>query len=641
MKMLVSFAVLIGVLVTATGDSKPLRTYDIHEGQVLIKNKDCLIVKGDEWSGWVHYSQTPDCQEGDIVRITGKSSPYKWTTMQCLRLHELTVLGAKPLPATKEASGHEIPDGRLLFDFVRIKGVIRSVSFGEQGWTWVTVRTASGDVGVTIRESYHTCEELRRLLDAEVSIRGIVVYSWGSEQGLGAHISQRGEKALKVLVPPPANPFDAPPYSSLTAAHRQTLTGVVCARSANRLVVRSDRYGIVQAHLSPETSLPDIGHRVTISGFADTDPIDLRFRETLCRDEGPVSVKATKPTIPTALQIHDANFRGQLVTIEGRVLGLGSGLKSSRIISIECHGTEVLVDTSGLPQSGISLPTAESVVRITGFLLSEYENTSALEPFPLLRHRIILPRSPADLVTVQTPPWWTSAKFLVCLALLLALYVLREIAVRSMTRLKLRERTMLAVDIHDSLAQHLTGVSLQLDAVELAELAHQPEEANAHLSHARQALRSCRENLRYCLGDLRRNIPDAADMNAFITEIVRPHIGSAKLRVRVNFPRHALSDKQAYAIGSVIRELAVNAVRHGKAQRILVAGERKENVVRFSVHDNGNGFDPLSCPGSKEGHFGLVGIRERIKPFHGDMRISSRPGHGAKIIVTLNSQPSP
>lgn len=46
-------------------------------GQVLIKNDDCLILRGREWSGWVTFSSAPACAEGDLVRVTGRLHPFK------------------------------------------------------------------------------------------------------------------------------------------------------------------------------------------------------------------------------------------------------------------------------------------------------------------------------------------------------------------------------------------------------------------------------------------------------------------------------------------------------------------------------------------------------------------------------------
>ena len=73
----------------------------------------------------------------------------------------------------------------------------------------------------------------------------------------------------------------------------------------------------------------------------------------------------------------------------------------------------------------------------------------------------------------------------------------------------------------------------------------------------------------------------------------------------------------------------------GQAKHIRIAGEMHADTVSFSVTDNGCGFDPKTAPGPERGHFGLLGIRERIEDFNGDLQIASAPGKGAKFTVTL------
>lgn len=604
-------------------------------GQVLIKNDDCLILRGREWSGWVTFSSAPVCAEGDLVRVTGRLHPFKWMDVGLLELADLEVVGRSPLPETRDVAGRDIPDGRLLFDFVRITGVLTAVSHGERGWNWAVVRTETGDVGVTIRTGDHTYGELYALIDAEVSIRGIVVYSWGNERALGAHLSQRGANALSVLAPPPRDAFSAAPFTKAFRPHRQTATGTVLSLGSRLLVVETAEHGVVKVIPAPESPIPAIGRRVTVAGFAETDPVNLLFRGALCRDDGPGRLDARTPLVPTLDRLMDGRVHGQTVTLEGRVPESSFAPSSPRQFSLACSGHEIIVDAASLRTDDFRMPKAGTRLRVTGICLSDYENAAPADVFPRLRSILLLPRAPQDVVVLETPSWWTPARLTTCLVLLLAVYGLREVTSRSLMRFRLRERMLLAVDLHDHLAQILTGISLQLDAAELADQNGRPQMAKAHLAHARQALRSCRENLRCCLGDLRSDLPGSADMNAFIRRCVAPHIGTVRLSVRINVPRSALSERALFALGKIVRELAVNAARHGKPRRIFIAGERRDGQVRISVHDDGCGFDPGNVPGPDEGHFGLAGVRERLKAFRGRLSISSRPGHGTRALISL------
>ena len=124
-------------------------------------------------------------------------------------------------------------------------------------------------------------------------------------------------------------------------------------------------------------------------------------------------------------------------------------------------------------------------------------------------------------------------------------------------------------------------------------------------------------------------------MDAAIRQTLAPHVKNAALIIRFAVPRETISDNTAHAILRIIRELVINALRHGRATTINVAGIVEDDKILFSVKDNGCGFSPESAPGIEDGHFGLQGIRERIAPFNGGIQIESIPGKGTKATVTL------
>ena len=112
-------------------------------------------------------------------------------------------------------------------------------------------------------------------------------------------------------------------------------------------------------------------------------------------------------------------------------------------------------------------------------------------------------------------------------------------------------------------------------------------------------------------------------------------VGTAVLRVRFNVPRARLGDSLIHAVTCVIRELVSNAVRHGRATDLAVAGDLTDGLLAFSVRDNGCGFDSSRCAGVADGHFGLEGIRERVTRLGGTFSISSAAGGGTHAKVTI------
>ena len=158
-----------------------------------------------------------------------------------------------------------------------------------------------------------------------------------------------------------------------------------------------------------------------------------------------------------------------------------------------------------------------------------------------------------------------------------------------------------------------------------------------HLDIATKTLKSCRDELRNCIWDLRNDALEQADMNDAIKRTLNPHVNGVNLAVRFNVPRERLSDNTAHALLRIIRELVQNAVRHSNAANIRIAGKLDDEQLLFSVSDDGCGFDPNNVQGVHQGHFGLQGIRERIDLLGGEMTISSTIGHGTKVSISLKT----
>ena len=126
-------------------------------------------------------------------------------------------------------------------------------------------------------------------------------------------------------------------------------------------------------------------------------------------------------------------------------------------------------------------------------------------------------------------------------------------------------------------------------------------------------------------------------MNKAIRLALGPTIGKAKLFVRFNVPRTRFTDNTTRTILNIVRELASNSVRHGHATEVRVAGSLEGETLRFSVQDNGCGFDLAKRPGVQDGHFGLQGIEDRVANFEGSMDISSGPQSGTKVTIAFNA----
>ncbi len=225
--------------------------------------------------------------------------------------------------------------------------------------------------------------------------------------------------------------------------------------------------------------------------------------------------------------------------------------------------------------------------------------------------RLIMDKT-GDLDVISKPAWWTSQKLTVVLSIVVfalagTLFWNRELrklsekrgqelfqerSASALAELKTAERTRLAAEIHDTISQILTGAAMQLDAGET--------------QAAKRILASCRRELRCCLWDLRSHALDAETFSDAIRETLAPHIGTCRLLIDFTVSPEGLSEAMRHTALSIIREAAVNAIRHGRAKTISVSGERKDSRLSFSIIDDGKGFDTATVRGSNEGHFGIL-----------------------------------
>ena len=195
----------------------------------------------------------------------------------------------------------------------------------------------------------------------------------------------------------------------------------------------------------------------------------------------------------------------------------------------------------------------------------------------------------------------------------------------------LEERTRLARDIHDTLAQGLTGIVVQLGAA-LRALMVAPDETREHLVLAQRMARESLAEARRSVWNLRAPALDRGDLaDALRSVAVRP-LGSD---VVVTFEQVGEPWPLTTAIEStllrVAQEALANVARHSLATEAWMALIYMTDSVQLSVRDNGVGFDPEAGPEKgitpgPWGGFGLLGMEERVSALGGTLTLSSQDG---------------
>jgi signal transduction histidine kinase/streptogramin lyase len=228
--------------------------------------------------------------------------------------------------------------------------------------------------------------------------------------------------------------------------------------------------------------------------------------------------------------------------------------------------------------------------------------------------------------------------YLVCILLLaLAAWQLYRLRVRRMAtqfRAVLDERNRIAREIHDNLAQDILGISVQLELVARL-MPAAAEAAKGHLDRARILVRNSMTEARRYVWDLRSQELQKKDLPAALRDTARRLTAESGVEavVEVAGPLRPLPLEVETNLLRIGQEAINNAVKHANANRIDVALNFDTRSVRLSVRDDGRGFDAERQVA--DGHFGLIGMRERAEQIGGVLTIHSANERGTQIAVDV------
>jgi signal transduction histidine kinase len=327
-------------------------------------------------------------------------------------------------------------------------------------------------------------------------------------------------------------------------------------------------------------------------------------------------------------------------------------------------------------------------VQVSGICLTEIDSDGKLRSF-----RILMP-GPEDFRIIQKPSWFTPQRLLagflvVCFVLLLIVswtvmlsrknlvlnFLIRErenaqrelqqahdqleervkertaelkfqITARKESELQfkavLAERTRLAQELHDTVEQTLTGLALQLDTASKL-YSKNPATAFSHLELARKLMSRSQTEVRQSVWDLRSLMKEHFDLASALLENARQITRNTSLHVDFKTQGHAcaLPEIIEESFLRISHEALTNVIKHSGATSVSMQLEFEPERVTLKICDNGRGFVPGSAAGPNEGHFGLLGISERVKRVGGQFNLDSNPNGGTTLQVDIPLKVNP
>jgi signal transduction histidine kinase len=581
-----------------------------------------------------------DLQPGQIVEAEGVT--YAGLYVPGVEPTSLRVVGESPLPTPRPVTVEQLASGVFNYEWVEVRGIVRSVRAAADGHTVLVLALGNGRLEVHANTA--DTEAAERLLDARIRIAGLAAGFINDRRQLVApHLRVTDFSAAQVEERGPDDAFALPvtPVAQLlrfhpegVPGHRVKVSGVVTDHlPGEALFLRDDTRGLLVETTDGPTLAP--GDVVEALGFAEMGAFTALLRDSVFRRIA--AGEKPEPVAANAKEILKGTHDADLVSLEAQVVDVLRGTSEFTLVLRE-DDIGFHARLGGEEAAQLEALRPGSRVRLTGVARAtqpEFSNTgfSARQ-----RSFEILLRTPADVAVLRTPSAWTARRLATALELLalvaaaaLAWVVLlrRQIAaqtaiIRDQARAEaaLEERERIAREFHDTLEQELVGVALRLDAIQAR---FGDTQARELLTGTQRFVGAMQANVKSVLRNLRQPWLEVAALPEAISKSIgEMHLGR-RIEVQPKGEVRRLPGVIEHELLRVAQEATTNAIKHGDAQRIGIEVVFAPTEIRLSICDDGRGFDPKR-DGEKPGHFGLRGMRERIKKLDGNILIASRPG---------------
>jgi signal transduction histidine kinase len=603
-----------------------------------------LYAEGD--SKWVS-----GLRRGDLLEVEGVSDPGRFGPF--MRATHVRRLGRAQIPEPLKPDAETLLSGCMDAQWIEVSGVIRSVEPLENGVKYeVNLDNGSGKILVNAQNSRPIA------VDSSVRLQGVCYYLFNNNRQLirpylvvpqseSIEVIESGTTNLNALPIRPVESllqFDA----NQTYAHRVRIRGVVIHSLPGEGFWIHEAGGGTHVYCDDKEPL-EVGTEVDVFGF-------LKRGQYGPAIEDAVFLKTGNIHAPTPIRLaHITNALGHdsdLVEFEAVILEQWSSQDGCRL-KLSDASTEFPALLRGTNATSLARhwqPGAR--VRVAGIcnvdLPTVPTRPGGWEPQSFQ----ILLRSPDDITVLQPPPWWNAEHMawlsggMAAASLLVVAVVIgisrRRLRAEALERMKSEaefaavwnERNRMAREMHDTLAQGLSAISMQLEAVKR----HLPSESKARefLEIARTLVREKLADARDAIWNMRSQVLESGNLATALGDILKTLTDGTgtkgEMCVRGTIRRLSpLVENNLLRIG---QEAITNASKYAAAKNILVTLDFEERRLRLNISDDGKGFDVNSPPASESG-FGLKGLQERAAEIHAEFSITSEPGEGTIVTLTL------
>ena len=598
----------------------------------------------------------PGLVPGQVVEVTGTASPGEYAPVVVVQ--NLAVVGDMPLPKPKPVTYEQLASGIEDSQFVEISGIVRSVRMLENS-AYHQIEITTGGGRLLIFAKAIPVERAEELLDSTVRVRGVCSTQFNHQRQLFAiRLMVPRSDDLKIEIPATKDPFaiDARPISSLlqfapqsTFGHRVKVAGTVIYFDPGTSIFLQDGDHGVEIETKQRDPL-QVGDKVEAIGYVSQGDYTPLLQDGVYR-----KISSSEPPSAARIAPDEAltgNYDCQLIQV------------SARLVDRAVHGSEqylVLQQSNFIFQAALkhnegrdefALLENGSRISVTGVCRIEPGEWQAGDNWRAKSFSVQL-RSPADVVLLQAPPWWTLKKLLwmaaalafVTLAAFVWVAVLRRRVTERTRELEIQiqkrqlaertreieqERARVAHNLHDDLGSDLTEVNMLTTLVKSPTTS--TEEKQRYLGELSETARRMVTSLDEIVWAVNPRNDTIASLASYFGSYAQRFLDigavSCGLDIAQDLPEHPLDPKFRQELFFAFKEALTNVVRHAGATQVWLRISVRDDSLIVEVSDNGHGFDPKN---HQAGDDGIANMKDRLKTLGGQCEITSNAKEGTTV----------
>lgn len=578
---------------------------------------------------------------GDIVRVRGVANPGLY--MPHIRSHDVTRIDRQPLPSPVQLTDENLNSPSIDSQYVKVACFITSLRQDDQ---LIWANGYVNDLPITLRfvDQEGLYDRLVSLIHRRVLVLGIAATNANSRRQLTLRFVQVSSIER---IDPADNAIVTVPFDELLKKDSPTgalarFRGIVLLCEGRQLVLRrADSSVAITLPLAQDIMIGSTVEAVGIPRASDFAP------EILASDVRIISPPSEAPAVipfPTNAPKFHSDLDNELVTLEAEI---SSARELSDEVLFQARSGEHDFIATLSDHSRHNLPELIGArVRLTGVASLSAVNT----PDQLSERFALKLRSAADIDIIEPPSWLTSERSRIIAQIIAAIAIVALIwaitlrrTVRRQTEVisrqiekeaTMQERQRVARELHDTLQQNMTAVTMQLDTVD-----HHSRQADsagtaAALGRMRDMLSEARQETRIAITRLRSEELPPAPIHELLQVALHSdaELAHIDLVVTATGQPTILEEQKSRHVLQICKEVFTNALRHSGASRITMDFHYRRKTLKVIISDDGRGFDTTEK--LPHGHFGIIGMRERCKQIGADLEIQSTLWKGTQIILS-------